>query len=81
MPLTKYSEEQKPLEDFFQAKGLKTRNEMLDDVSPPLPPQSLYTNTTPVLRPNPGRSQRRQHRLLRRRSRRGARRPRLSRRR
>ncbi|KAK3178635.1 FACT complex subunit [Lepraria neglecta] len=26
-------EEQKPLEDFFQAKGLKTRNEMLDDSS------------------------------------------------
>ena len=34
------SEEQKPLEDFFAAKGLKTRNEMLDDVrpSPPLYP-------------------------------------------
>ena len=27
-------EEQKPLEEFFQAKNLKTRNEMLDDVSP-----------------------------------------------
>ena len=27
------SEEQQPLEEFFQAKGLKTRNEMLDDVS------------------------------------------------
>lgn len=26
-------EEQKPLEDFFQAKNLKIRNEMLDDVS------------------------------------------------
>lgn len=26
-------EEQKPLEDFFQAKGLKTKNEMLDDSS------------------------------------------------
>ena len=26
-------EEQQPLEEFFQAKGLKTRNEMLDDVS------------------------------------------------
>ncbi|MCJ1458723.1 FACT complex subunit [Mycoblastus sanguinarius] len=26
-------EEQKPLEDFFAAKGLKTRNEMLDDSS------------------------------------------------
>ena len=31
--LTIPSEEQKPLEDFFAAKGLKTRNEMLDDVS------------------------------------------------
>lgn len=28
------SEEQKPLEEFFQAKGLKAKNEMLDDVSP-----------------------------------------------
>lgn len=27
------SEEQKPLEEFFQAKGLKAKNEMLDDVS------------------------------------------------
>ena len=27
------SEEQKPLEDFFQTKNLKVRNEMLDDVS------------------------------------------------
>jgi len=27
-----HSEEQKPLEEFFAAKGLKTRNEMLDDV-------------------------------------------------
>lgn len=26
------SEEQKPLEEFFQAKGLRTKNEMLDDV-------------------------------------------------
>lgn len=25
-------EEQKPLEDFFQAKGLRTKNEMMDDV-------------------------------------------------
>ena len=40
------SEEQKPLEDFFAAKGLKTRNEMLDDVrlSPPLSPLHLKTN-------------------------------------
>lgn len=30
---TIHSEEQKPLEEFFQAKGLKTRNEMLEDVS------------------------------------------------
>jgi structure-specific recognition protein 1 len=29
------SEEQKPLEEFFNAKGLKTRNEMLDDVRRP----------------------------------------------
>ena len=29
-------EEQKPLEEFFQAKNLKTRNEMLDDVSFPI---------------------------------------------
>ena len=28
-----HSEEQKSLEEFFQTKGLKTRNEMLDDVS------------------------------------------------
>lgn len=28
-------EEQKPLEEFFAAKGLKTRNEMMDDVSSP----------------------------------------------
>lgn len=28
-----HSEEQKPLEEFFQAKGLKAKNEMLDDVS------------------------------------------------
>ena len=27
-----YREEQKPLEDFFAAKNLKIRNEMLDDV-------------------------------------------------
>ena len=26
-------EEQKPLELFFQAKGLRTKNEMVDDVS------------------------------------------------
>lgn len=26
-----YSEEQQPLEEFFKTKGLKTRNEMLDD--------------------------------------------------
>ena len=26
------SEEQKPLEEFFEAKGLKTRNEMTEDV-------------------------------------------------
>lgn len=25
-------EEQKPLEDFFQTKGLRTKNEMMDDV-------------------------------------------------
>ena len=31
------SEEQKPLEEFFAAKGLKTKNEMIDDVSPHLP--------------------------------------------
>lgn len=30
------SEEQKPLEEFFQAKGLKAKNEMLDDVSSPV---------------------------------------------
>ena len=28
----RYREEQKPLEDFFAAKNLKIRNEMLDDV-------------------------------------------------
>lgn len=26
------SEEQKPLEDFFEAKGLRTKNEMTEDV-------------------------------------------------
>ena len=26
------SEEQKPLEEFFEAKGLKTKNEMTEDV-------------------------------------------------
>ncbi len=31
-------EEQKPLEDFFQAKNLKVRNEMLEDVSQPHEP-------------------------------------------
>ena len=31
--LIMYSEEQKPLEDFFDVKGLKTRNEMTEDVS------------------------------------------------
>ena len=31
MPLISPSEEQKPLEDFFEAKQLKVRNEMLDD--------------------------------------------------
>lgn len=35
--LTAYDrEEQQPLEDFFQAKGLKTKNEMLDDVGCPI---------------------------------------------
>jgi hypothetical protein len=27
------SEEQQPLENFFRAKGIKTKNEMADDVS------------------------------------------------
>ena len=27
------SEEQQPLESFFRAKGIKTKNEMADDVS------------------------------------------------
>ena len=31
----KTSEEQQPLEDFFQAKNLKTKNEMIDDVCSP----------------------------------------------
>jgi hypothetical protein len=29
----RYSEEQQPLENFFRAKGIKTKNEMADDVS------------------------------------------------
>ena len=33
MLLRLHSEEQKPLEDFFRAKGIKTKNEMADDVS------------------------------------------------
>jgi len=45
--LTLCSEEQKPLEDFFQAKNLKVRNEMLDDVSlaivPPVGHTDLYS--------------------------------------
>ena len=32
MLLRLYSEEQKPLEDFFEVKGLKTKNEMTEDV-------------------------------------------------
>jgi len=28
-----YREEQQPLENFFRAKGIKTKNEMADDVS------------------------------------------------
>jgi hypothetical protein len=28
-----HSEEQQPLENFFRAKGIKTKNEMADDVS------------------------------------------------
>ena len=41
-----YREEQKPLEDFFAAKNLKIRNEMLDDVSLVswLNPQPLRAN-------------------------------------
>lgn len=31
----RYSEEQQPLESFFRAKGIKTKNEMADDVSKP----------------------------------------------
>jgi hypothetical protein len=27
-----HSEEQQPLENFFRAKGIKTKNEMADDV-------------------------------------------------
>jgi hypothetical protein len=30
--LTTHSEEQQPLENFFRAKGIKTKNEMADDV-------------------------------------------------
>lgn len=33
MTNTHYSEEQQPLENFFRAKGIKTKNEMADDVS------------------------------------------------
>lgn len=32
-------EEQQPLEEFFKAKNIRFKNEMLDDVSPPPPPQ------------------------------------------
>lgn len=32
------SEEQQPLESFFRAKGIKTKNEMADDVSKSAPP-------------------------------------------
>lgn len=41
-----YREEQKPLEDFFAAKNLKIRNEMLDDVRflYCLIPQILFAN-------------------------------------
>lgn len=41
------SEEQQPLENFFRAKGIKTKNEMADDVSHvlillPPPTQLIY---------------------------------------
>jgi structure-specific recognition protein 1 len=35
--LTLCSEEQQPLENFFRAKGIKTKNEMADDVSDIIP--------------------------------------------
>ena len=45
MVLIAISEEQKPLEDFFQVKNLKTKNEMLDDVSiPSLAPKIYLAN-------------------------------------
>jgi hypothetical protein len=40
-----HSEEQKPLEDFFRAKGIKTKNEMADDVRTVLLPLSGYANS------------------------------------
>lgn len=39
---THYSEEQQPLENFFRAKGIKTKNEMADDVSDHEPTSAHY---------------------------------------
>jgi hypothetical protein len=38
-----YREEQHPLEEFFQAKNIRTKNEMVDDVSG----TSKHTHTPP----------------------------------
>lgn len=40
MGLGSNREEQQPLEEFFKRKGLRTKNEMVDDVSS-LPPSLL----------------------------------------
>lgn len=46
MRLILYREEQQPLENFFRAKGIKTKNEMADDVSNTSHPYGLSANET-----------------------------------
>lgn len=43
-----HSEEQQPLENFFRAKGIKTKNEMADDVRTSLSNTIEYANTSIV---------------------------------
>ena len=63
--LTCDSEEQQPLENFFRAKGIKTKNEMADDVSSRVPGMATSTNAAMCSR-EPSLRQRSKMRIWRR---------------
>lgn len=37
-----HSEEQQPLEDFFKAKNIRFKNEMVEEVGPFIPPSPFF---------------------------------------